>query len=203
MNTRVKFSVGLLCIGLILALLPLSGSRSFVVKPQKLLTEVIEKSTYISVDQVAKSIVSEDNSIQLIDLRSPLEFSNVNIPGSINIPYANILDKDPSVILNNGKTRYVLYSNGDLESGFALAILRGLNIKNAYVMKGGLNEWFKTVMNSTFTGQTISARENALFETRTRAKKLFTEMNSMPDSLKLKYIESSHLAVKKLDGGCE
>jgi len=174
-----------------------------VVKPQKLLTEVIEKSTYISVDQVAKSIVSEDNSIQLIDLRSPLEFSNVNIPGSINIPYANILDKDPSVILNNGKTRYVLYSNGDLESGFALAILRGLNIKNAYVMKGGLNEWFKTVMNSTFTGQTISARENALFETRTRAKKLFTEMNSMPDSLKLKYIESSHLAVKKLDGGCE
>ena len=38
-------------------------------------------------------------------------------------------------------------------------------------MKGGLNEWFNTVMNSSFTGERISARENALFETRTRAKK--------------------------------
>jgi hypothetical protein len=70
-------------------------------------------------------------------------------------------------------------------------------------MKGGLNEWFNTVMNSNFTGERISARENALFETRTRAKKSFNEMNSLPDSLKLKFILSKHIAVKKLDGGCE
>jgi hypothetical protein len=70
-------------------------------------------------------------------------------------------------------------------------------------MKGGLNEWFNVVMNSKFTGDKISARENALYETRTRAKKMFTEMNSLPDSLKLKFIMSKHLAAKKLDGGCE
>jgi hypothetical protein len=58
-------------------------------------------------------------------------------------------------------------------------------------------------MNSKFTGEKISARENALYETRTRAKKMFTEMNSLPDSLKLKFILSKHLAAKKLDGGCE
>ena len=40
-------------------------------------------------------------------------------------------------------------------------------------------------MNSTFTGERISARENALFETRTRARKMFTEINSLPDSLKM------------------
>jgi hypothetical protein len=70
-------------------------------------------------------------------------------------------------------------------------------------MKGGLNEWFSTVMNSSFIGEKITARENALFETRTRAKKMFTEMNSLPDSLKLKFIRSNHIATKKLDGGCE
>jgi hypothetical protein len=70
-------------------------------------------------------------------------------------------------------------------------------------MKGGLNEWFNTVMNSSFTGERISARENALFETRTRARRMFNEMNSMPDSLKIKFIQSKHLAIKKLDGGCE
>jgi hypothetical protein len=32
---------------------------------------------------------------------------------------------------------------------------------------------------------------------------MFTEINSLPDSLKLKFIQSKHFAAKKLDGGCE
>jgi rhodanese-related sulfurtransferase len=203
MNTREKFSVGLLCMGIILALLPLSGSRSFTLKPQRLLSEVLNEDTYISVDQVARFIVSEDSSVQIIDLRTPEEFRTVNIPGSINIPYSRLLNTDPGTVLNNGKARNIFYSNGDFDSNYALAIARGLNIKNTYVMKGGLNEWFSTVMNSSFSGERISARENALFETRTRAKKLFTDMNSLPDSLKLKFIQSKLVAAKKLDGGCE
>ena len=202
MNTREKFSVGLLCIGVILALLPLSGSRSFTVRPQKLLSEVLDENTYFTVDQVARFVVSEDSSVLIIDLRIPEEFRTMNIPGSINIPYSKLLDSDPGSILNDGKTMNIFYSNGDFDSNYALAIARGLNIKNTYVMKGGLNEWFNTVMNSNFTGERITAKENALFETRTRAKKMFTEMNSMPDSLKLKFIESKHITAKKLDGGC-
>ncbi len=203
MNPREKFSVGLLCMGMILALLPLSGSRSFTVKPQILLSEVLDDNTYLTVDQVAKFIVSEDSSVQIIDLRTPEEFRTVNIPGSINIPYSKLLDNDPGTILNNGKTVNIFYSNGDFNSNYALAISKGLNLKNTFVMKGGLNEWFKTVMNGNFSGERISARENALFETRTRAKKMFTVMNSLPDSLKLKFKQSKLLAAKKLDGGCE
>jgi rhodanese-related sulfurtransferase len=203
MNTRVKFSVGLLGLGLILALLPLSGSRSFTVNPKKLLSEVLDNSTYFTVDQVAKFMVYEDSSVQIIDLRTPEEFRMLNIPGSINVPYSKLLDNDPGSFLNNGKARNIFYSNGDFDSNFAIAIERGLNFNNTYVMKGGLNEWFNTVMNSNFTGERISARENALFETRTRARKMFNEMNSMPDSLKMKFIRSKHIAAKKLDGGCE
>jgi rhodanese-related sulfurtransferase len=203
MNTRVKFSVGLLGLGLILALLPLSGSRSFTVNPKKLLSEVLDNSTYFTVDQVAKFMVYEDSSVQIIDLRTPEEFRTLNIPGSINVPYSKLLDNDPGSFLNNGKARNIFYSNGDFDSNFAIAIERGLNFNNTYVMKGGLNEWFNTVMNSNFTGERISARENALFETRTRARKMFYEMNSMPDSLKMKFIQSKHIAAKKLDGGCE
>ena len=203
MNAREKLSAVLLSLGLILALLPLSSNRSFYTKPGKLLEEALDQNTYLSADQVARFVVSEDSSVQIIDLRSPEEFRTVNIPGSINIPYSKILDNDPGALLNNGKARNIFYSNGDFESNYAVAIVRGLNQKNTYVMKGGLNEWFSIVMNSKFTGEKISARENALYETRTRAKKMFTEMNSMPDSLKLKFIMSKHLAAKKLDGGCE
>jgi rhodanese-related sulfurtransferase len=202
MNSRQKFSAGLVSVGIILALLPLSGSRSFTLKPKKLLTEILDNSTFFTVDQVARFIVSEDSSVQIIDVRSPEEFKAENIPGSINLPYKQLLDIDPATLLNNGKSKNIFYSNGDYDANYAVTITRGLNLKNTFVMKGGLNEWFNTVMNSTFTGDRITARENALFETRAKAKTLFNEMNSLPDSLKLKFIQSKQLAKKKLDGGC-
>jgi rhodanese-related sulfurtransferase len=203
MNTRAKFSVILLSLSLILALLPSSGDISFIVRPHNLLSELLDNNTYYSVDQVARFVVSEDSTVQIIDLRTPDEFKMANIPGSINIPYNTLIDRNPGSILNNGKTRNIFYSNGDFDSNYALAVSRGLNIKNTYVMKGGLNEWFNTIMNATFTGEKITARENALFEARTRAKRMFTEMNSLPDSLKAKFFQTKHLTAKKLDGGCE
>lgn len=203
MNTRGKFSIVLLSLGLLLALLPLSGNISFSVKPKRLLPKILDEKTYFTVDQVARFIVTEDPSVQVIDLRSPLEFRSVNIPGSINIPYNELLKNDPANYLNKENIRYIFYSNGDINSNYSLVFARGLNYKNIYVMKGGLNEWFNTVMNSNFSGARISARENALYETRIRARKLFTEMNSLPDSLKQKFFNAKHLASKKLDGGCE
>jgi hypothetical protein len=32
---------------------------------------------------------------------------------------------------------------------------------------------------------------------------MFTEINSLPDSLRMKLLESKKLQAKKLDGGCE
>jgi rhodanese-related sulfurtransferase len=203
MNTREKFSIILLCLGVILALLPLTSNRSFIVKPHKLLSEVLDGRTYFSVDQVAKFVTSEDSTIQIIDLRQPEEFSYMNIPGSINIPYDKLLEKDPGSFLGNQNIRYIFYSNGDFDSNYALVIAKGLNYKNIYSMKGGLNEWFNSIINSNFTGEKITARENALYETRTKAKKMFNDINSLPDSLKIKYIAAKHTIQKKLDGGCE
>jgi rhodanese-related sulfurtransferase len=203
MNAREKLSAILLSMGLILALLPLSSNRSFNTKPLKVLEEVLDQNTYLTADQVARLVATEDKTVQLIDVRSAEEFRSFNIPGSINVPYNEFLDNDPDRFLNNKNTKYIFYSNGDLYSNYALVIAMGLKHKNTYVMKGGLNEWFNTVLNSSFTGDRISARENALFETRMRARKMFSEINSLPDSLKQKFIESRHIAAKKLDGGCE
>lgn len=203
MNMREKFSASLLLTGLILAILPLSGNRSFIAKPEKLLSEVLNRNSYFTVDQVAHFVVSEDSTVQLIDVRSPGEFKSFNIPGSVNIPYSEFLDKDPSTFLGAENIKSIFYSNGDFDSNLAAVIACGLGYKNSFVMKGGLNEWFNTVMNSEFTGDRITARENALFETRTRAKKLFKEINSLPDSLKAKILKVRHFDPKKLDGGCE
>ncbi len=203
MNVRQKYSVVLVSLGLILALLPLTGNRSFTVKPHDLLTEINNQESVFTVDQVARFIVSEDSTIQLIDLRTPEEFKSFNIPGSINIPYNELLNSDPAALFGNQDIKNIFYSNGDFDANYSLIAAKGMNYNNVYSMKGGLNEWFNTVMNTTFTGERISARENSLFETRTRAKRLFTEINSLPDSLKQKFYDSKHMEAKKLDGGCE
>ena len=145
MNTREKFTIGLLSIGLILALLPLSANRSLTVKPHKLLTEVLDSRASYTVDQVAKFVITEDSTVQIIDLRSPEEFRSFNIPGSANIPYDELLNNNPGYYLNNQDIKTIFYSNGELDANYAFIITRGMNYKNTYVMKGGLNEWFNGI----------------------------------------------------------
>lgn len=190
-------------LSLILAFLPLTANRSFTVKPDVLITGVLDEATAFTVDQVADFIVREDTAFLLIDLRSADEYRKQAIPGAVNVPYSEFIRSDPEKWLGNRQIRTIFYSAGDLESDYALVYARGLGYENSYVMDGGLTEWITTVIKTKFTGERITARENALFETRRRAGELFTELNSLPDSLKMKYLESKKFSARKLDGGCE
>jgi len=203
MKIRKEFSVLLLLLSLILALLPLTANRSFTAKPEKLLSEVLKKDASFTVDQVAELIVREDKTFQLIDLRIPEEFRKQAIPGAVNIPYPEFIKKDPQTWLANKTIRNIFYTTDDTEADYALVYARGLGYDNSYVMEGGITEWITTVMETKFTGDRITARENALFETRRRAGEMFTELNNLPDSLKIKFLESRKFSSKKLDGGCE
>jgi rhodanese-related sulfurtransferase len=202
MNARQKLTAILIILGIILAFLPLSGKYSLHGKPGKLLAEALQEDIYFTPDQVARFVVAEDSTIQLIDLRTPEEFRHLSIPGAVNIPYKELLSQDLESYLGRD-VRNIFYSNGDYQANYAFMLARGLGFENSFIMKGGLNEWYARVMNSDFTGDRITARENALFETRLRARKMFSELNSMPDSMKTKYMESREIERKKLDGGCE
>lgn len=202
MNARQKISIVLVLIGLILVFLPGIGQYSFKEKPKALLNSVLEDDACLSVDQVAVLLNNDDPSTQLIDLRNKEEFEQFSIPGAINIPIKQFFKRKPEIWLYNTAARYVFYGNGDLYSGYALVMAQGLGYKNCWIMKGGLNAWFDVVMNSQFSGDYLSPRENARFENRTKAKQFFIEINSLPDSLKLKYAESKRQAERSLDGGC-
>jgi rhodanese-related sulfurtransferase len=203
MEIRKEFSTLLLLLSLLLALLPLSANRSFTGKPDKLLTDVLSTDVSFNVDQVAEFIVKEDSTIQLIDLRSPEEFRKQTIPGAVNIPYHDFINKDPDIWLNNKNIRNIFYSNGNIEPDYALVYARGLGYNNSFVMVGGVSEWIRTIIETKFTGDRITARENALFEIRRRAGDMFTELNSLPDSLKIRFLDSKKFSAKKLDGGCQ
>ncbi|WP_167604714.1 rhodanese-like domain-containing protein [Maribellus sediminis] len=203
MNARIKISVLLVGVGFILAFLPFNAAKTFKVKPGELVELAAASDMYFTVDEVARFMNNEDTTVQLIDLRSEVEYMKSNIPGSINIPFDDLLNPNWEGYLNQKKVRNIYYSNGNETANLAWTIATGLGYKNSFVMKGGLNEWYKLVMLSKFEGERITPRENALFENRYKARRTFTEINSLPDSLKMQYLEARRLEESQLDGGCE
>lgn len=203
MNSRIKISILLAGVGLLLAFLPFNAARTFQLKPSELLTAAQNEKIVFNVDEVARFVSKEDTSIQLIDVRTPGEFMESAIPGSINIPFDDLLNPNWEGYLNQKEVRNIFYSNNNELATLAWTITTGLGYPNNYTMKGGLNEWYDIVMLSKFEGDKITPRENALFENRYKARRMFTEMNSLPDSLKRQYLEAKRLEESQLDGGCE
>jgi len=203
MDARIKYSVLLVGVGIILAFLPFDASNSFRLKADELLNRSVSEEMYFTVDQVARMVNSEDSTVQIIDLRNAEEFKACNIPGSINIPFSDLLNPMWEPVLNQKKVKNILYGNGDQTANYAWTIVTGLDYPNNYVMKCGLNEWFKTVMLSQYSGEKITPAENARFENRLNARKTFTQINSLPDSLKTQFFNAKMLKESKLDGGCE
>ena len=202
MNARIKITVLLVGLGILLAFMPNPSSKTFKLKPDELLEKSGSEEIYFSVDEVARFVNNEDSTVQLIDLRDADEFRKCNIPGSVNIPLADLLNPEWSVYFNQKNIRTIFYGNSDKNANIAWTIATGLGTENCFVMKGGLNEWFKTVMLTKFEGERITPRENALFENRYKAREIFNQINSLPDSLKTKYFDAKRLQKAKLDGGC-
>jgi rhodanese-related sulfurtransferase len=203
MEPRIKISVLLIGLGVLLAFIPYNSSETFRLKPDELLEKSLSDTIYFSADQVARFVNHEDTTVQLIDLRSKKEYLECNIPGSVNIPFEEFLNPDWQGYLNSKEIKTILYANGDQTANMAWAIAAGLGYENVYVMRGGLNDWFETVMLTRFEGDKITPHENIVFENRFKARRLFTQINSLPDSAKTQFIAAKRLKEAQLDGGCE
>jgi rhodanese-related sulfurtransferase len=203
MHLSTKIVVVLVAAGIIALFLPESKTGAGDLSPKELQTLLAEEGYSYSADEVARFIVEEDTTIQLIDLRSLAEFIYVNLPGSINIPYEKLLSEDYSGYIDQDRVENVLYANGDILANQALTLLVQQGHKKIRIMEGGLNEWYRTVMLSEFKGERITPRENAIFENRYRARKFFTQMNSLPDSLKRSFLAVKKAREMELVGGCE
>lgn len=203
MEPRIKISVLLIGLGVLLAFIPYNSSETFRLKPDELLEKSLSDTIYFSADQVARFVNSEDTTVQLIDLRSKKEYLECNIPGSVNIPFEDFLNPDWQGYLNSKEIKTILYANGDQTANMAWTIAAGLGYENVYVMRGGLNDWFETVMLTRFEGDKITPHENIVFENRFKARRLFTQINSLPDSAKTQFLAAKRLKEAQLDGGCE
>jgi rhodanese-related sulfurtransferase len=203
MNTRIRISVLLVLLGLFLALFPEENPGRYRISPQELARWATADSMVVFPDEVARWINSEEQEVTLIDVRHREEYAACRLPGALSVPLEEITDPQSEDLLRNKGGKLVFYSNDEEAAAAAQVLAAGMGHSQVYRMSGGMNAWFETVMNSSFSGERITARENALFTQRLNARKLFTRYNSLPDSLKENLFVTRRLEKARMDGGCE
>jgi rhodanese-related sulfurtransferase len=143
------------------------------IKPQELLSNVISPERYITTDQVAHKLINRDPSFILIDVRDEKSYANYSLPNALNIPLKKLLDEDSKSYLNQNQFDVVLYSNDHFYADQAWILCNRLGFKNIRVLKGGLNCWFKTIINPMKPSENMPTEAFDLYSTRKASSMYF------------------------------
>ncbi|OFY19998.1 MAG: hypothetical protein A2W98_13525 [Bacteroidetes bacterium GWF2_33_38] len=203
-----KLDIILICILLVASIgLLLSPTRSHQKLDAKQMLQEIQKTGHlISVDNLAKSIIDNDPSIILIDLRDAKEYEKFFLPNAINIPIDSLFSENWISYIDQAGMKSIFYSNGTTLATEAWMLTRQMGYKNCYVLKGGINEWIATIINPTLPNSIDSKQEFELYNFRLAAKQFFTgvkiESQQNSSSSTAIQVNTSKKSKKAVQGGC-
>lgn len=124
------------------------------IAPEMLLKEIHDPARYITADQVADRLINEDPSLLLVDVRTAEAAASYTLPGALSIPLSGLLDPEWQKYLDQQAMDVVFFSNGDLYADQAWVLCKRKGYKNLYVLSGGLNTWFTTIMQPSPPAET-------------------------------------------------
>ena len=187
-----------------LVLLP-KYEKNVGVKPETFLLNVMSVERYISTDKLAEKLINQDPTVLLIDVRTKEEFDAFSLPNAINIPLAEILNPDYESYLDQDAYDVILYSNENYYADQAWLINARLGYKNLYVLKGGLNMWFSTIIDPKMPEETDSNEAFILYDLRRASAMYFGVGTATKTVVKKKKPRKVILTKKKkkvAEGGC-
>lgn len=203
MNIRFILSIVMVSMGLIAAMLPQTKNSSIELDAQQLLNEIQLKNHIISIDEMANALINNDPEYQLIDLRSPEEYKKFNIPGALNIPFDSLFSENWLPYIDQIARKNVFYSNGTTLSSQAWMLTKQKGFQNNYILTGGLNNWYATILKPTEPSSTNG--EEAFFDYHARlgAKQFFTGEGAASGASAVKAKKPVPRRKKKMvAGGC-
>ncbi len=143
------------------------------ISPKLFVKNALSSERFINTDLLADRIINDDPSILLIDIRTEKEYNEFALPNAINIPLKNILDDDFIDYFDQDAYDVILYSNDNFYADQAWMIGNRLGFKNLYVLEGGLNEWFNTIINPKYPDETMPKEAFLLYTNRKAAGMYF------------------------------
>ncbi|MEN8225124.1 MAG: rhodanese-like domain-containing protein [Bacteroidota bacterium] len=196
-------AVFLLLLGIGLILLP-EREHPDEASPREMLSDLSNPSRFISTDKVAEMIIDKDPTLLIVDVRDMYDYLDFSLPGAHSIPLEEILMNNWIDSLAFEQSKIILFSNSDIIADRAWILLKRENHHNIHVMKGGLNCWFKTIIQPQPPAETASDDEIDLYQFRKGASIYFTggntpiEQESSTQAVVVKRKNKSQV----VEGGC-
>jgi hydroxyacylglutathione hydrolase len=79
-----------------------------------------------------------DGGVTLVDVRNPGEFSHGHLPGAINIPLSQFIDR-LAEISRSGPV--VVHCQTGARAGIAASVLKAARFPDVRIFRGGFAEW--------------------------------------------------------------
>ena len=174
------------------------------VQPCDLIDIISQTNKYVSTDELARKIMSDDPTIMLIDLRTKTEFDKYSLNGAINIPLENLIDEQYKDILDQDAKTVILYSNSSDLAVKAWMLTSRLSYKNVFILKGGLNRWVETILKPKEPKETALRTEFEMYSFRKAASSYFGGGSTVGATIVKK--KTSFIKRKKktaAGGGCD
>ncbi|MGI9531748.1 rhodanese-like domain-containing protein [Lutimonas sp.] len=199
-------------------LLILAGTLLFLPKNQKqegispelFVKNILSTERYIGPDVLADRMINEDPVLLLVDTRTFEEYQTFSLPNAINIPLTEIFSEELNPYLNQDIYDVVLFSNDNFTADQAWMLCNRMSYQRLYVLQGGINAWFETIIHPEAPAQTMSQEAFDLYSFRRAAGSYFGVAN---DTLEIEIKPTKATPVKKVvtkpkkkkrmpEGGC-
>ena len=169
MNKRYLLLAGIIiALGVGILFMPAKDTTKQT-KPELLLAAIDDPSRFLSTDDITDRLVKKDPALLMIDVRPANQFKAFAIPGAINIPIDSLLTASAEDILNQKGMDKVFYSNSDVTSDQAWIICKRIGQQRIYVLKGGVNRWFSSIVKAEKPSETDPVEAMELYQFRMAA----------------------------------
>lgn len=199
-----------ICLGVGMLLMPTKDPNKYSDKknnPENILANIDDPSRFLTSDDITDRIIKKDPTLLLIDVRSADQFNTFAIPGAINIPIDSLLNESSVGLLKQPGKNKVFYSNTGTMSDQAWVLAKREGISNVFVLKDGLNTWFKTIVKAEKPAEYQPKEDFELYNFRIAARQHFygtgiTTPIGKPNQVQKK----KNVPIKKVEpssgGGC-
>ncbi len=143
------------------------------INPELFVKNALSTERYISTDQLADRLINEDPVVLLIDTRPEEEYTAYTLPDAVNVPLKEFFNENLNAYLDQDVYDVILFSNDNFYANEAWMLGNRLGYTNLYVLKGGLNEWFSTIIDPVYPDETMPREAFELYSFRKAAGMYF------------------------------
>lgn len=150
------------------------------------------------IDHLADELAHKSHKINLIDVRSPLDFEDFKIPTAVNIPLDSMLRKEYKYIFNQPFKINVFYAENEETARKAYLLAREIGKADNYVVTTPASVFQKLYFEPEIPGPDASKSEKDQFKFRMKVGSELKAIEKRLENLQ----QPVKKEIKKVKGGC-